>query len=290
MNGEQPPTEAAGDTLTDQERKAIAVGQCNYMFLALLSVAALVCGNNAAWTCNFAERRVTYKDQFDLASTCSAANFTYDLNTALCNTILTEHGVGFYHWYGTVPVNTKVCISYTLLFPWGWITPEFDAAFTAAQTFSIMANVFGALAWFTMIFATCCPMSQDRIKGLSCYFSFACICQCFTFLLYSSNICSVDWFSQYVPQFQMRDAIESVTCSLGLGAKYSIAASVLYLVCSGLAPAAIAPPPIGYRPGQAPSYYQQQQPVPQQEAQAPPGETPAADPENQQSAAPGGQD
>ena len=177
-------------------------------------------------------------------------------------------GVGFYQWMGTVPVDTKLCLSYTMFVPQvGWVTPDMDSAFNAGQVFSIMANIFGAFGWFSVIFATCCPVSQERIAGLSCYFSLACIFQSLTFLLFASEVCDLGFFGQYFPNVDVENAIESVTCSLGTGSKLSIAAAVLYAVCSFLAPISTAPKPIrmgGY--GRAPTT-EQQAPAP----------TPAAD-------------
>jgi hypothetical protein len=156
--------------------------------------------------------------------------------------------VGFYGWMATVPVDTQVCVSYAQPVPnVGWVVPDFDKAFNAAEVFAIMANVFGAFGWFSVIFATCCPVSQERIAGLSCYFSLACICQSLTFLLYASNVCEPGFFGAYFPAIDIDNTVEDVTCSLGTGAKLSITAAVLYAVCSSLAPISSAPAPIGYR-------------------------------------------
>lgn len=158
--------------------------------------------------------------------------------------------MGFYNWLATVPVDTQICVGYTQPIPnVGWVTPSFDSAFNAAEVFSIMANVFGAFGWFSVIFATCCPVSQQRIAGLSCYFSLACVCQAFTFLLYASDICEPGFFGDYFQDVDIGSAVEGVTCSLGTGAKLSIAATVLYAVCSSLAPLSTAPAPIRFGRG-----------------------------------------
>lgn len=248
--------------LTEAEKKKLMAGQMNYLLLMTLSLTAFILGQNSAWTCNFATRRVNFYEGVDVESTCAQGDLTFN-EASVCQTFLGDHGIGFYHWMGVVPVDTKVCLSWTLFIPQtGWVTPEFDSAFSAGEVFAIMANVFGAFGWFSVIMATCCPVSQERIAGLSCYFSFACICQCFTFLIYSSNICEVGWFGQYFPQLDVGNAIESVECSLGGGAKMSITAAVLYAVCSFLAPMSTAPQPIRMRGyGRAPAEEPQQQPA-----------------------------
>lgn len=240
--------------LTEEEKKKMMAGQFNYLLLMTLSLTAFILGQNASWTCNFATRKVNFFDENTVESTCAQGDLTFT-EASVCGTFLGDHGIGFYHWMGVVPVDTKVCLSWTQFVPkTGYVTPEFDSAFGAAEVFAVMANVFGAFGWFSTIMATCCPVSQERIAGLSCYFSLACICQCFTFLIYSSDICQEGWYGQYFPQLDLDNAVESVECSLGSGAKMSITAAVLYAVCSFLAPMSTAPQPVrlgGY--GRAPA-------------------------------------
>lgn len=233
-------------SLTEEQKKTMMVGQCNYLTLMMVSLAATICGSNATWFCNFFDRSPTFVEGFNIAEECAAQNFT-GYQEEFCNSLLEQHGVGFYNWYATFPVDQQACVSYTLWVPnRGWITPSFDSAFEAARVFSVMANFFGLFGWISVIFASCCPVSQDRIKGLSCYFLLAAICQSFTFLLKSSDICDVGFAQQYIPNWN-NDNVESIDCSLSDGGKQSVAAAVLYFVSALLAPVSIAPQPIGYR-------------------------------------------
>eukprot|EP00797_Seminavis_robusta_P010406 Sro176_g077440.1 n/a (186) ;mRNA; r:62536-63093 len=168
----------------------------------------------------------------------------------MCNVFFTQHGVGFYGWYATVPVDTQLCFTYDqFVTGTGFVQVEFDAAFNAAKVFAVMANLWGAMAWFTIMFSSCCPLDNARIKGLSCYFSLAYICQAFTFLIFASNVCQKGFLAQYFPNSSsFNDIVDNVTCSLGSGGSVSVSATVLYFICSLLAPMSLAPLPIGYRP------------------------------------------
>lgn len=231
--------------LTEEQKKALVVGQCNYLSLMIISLAATICGSNAAWFCNFANREIEFVPDFSLSDACAEYNFT-DFQEQWCNSFLDEHGVGFYNWYATVPVDTQTCVSYTLFVPSrGWVTPNFDSAFEAGRVFAVMANFFGLFGFLSVIFASCCPVSQERIKGLSCYFLLATIFQSLTFLLHSSSICDAGFIAQYIPEWDQSN-VDSVKCTLGAGGKQAIAATVLYFVASVLAPVSVAPAPIGY--------------------------------------------
>jgi hypothetical protein len=78
-----------------------------------------------------------------------------------------------YTWEATVPVDETVCLSYTQYIPalGVYVTPDFDTNFNSAVAFSVTATVLGAFAWFTLMFAGCCPISQPRLKGMACYFT-----------------------------------------------------------------------------------------------------------------------
>jgi hypothetical protein len=131
---------------SDEEKKQ-AAGKCAYILVTLFSTAAFICGMYANAYCNFASREVEFVEGFDLAAACA------DLD--LCNTLFTNHGVGFYGWYATVSVNEQVCLSYTLWYPYvGFATPEFDTKFNSARAFAITANVLGAFAWFNLMLSS----------------------------------------------------------------------------------------------------------------------------------------
>lgn len=237
--------------LTQEERKKLVVGQCNYLLVMLLSFAAFIMSNDAAFNCNFAERSIKYFSGFTSDSICAQADLS-SFEEPVCKTFLDTHGVGFFEWMGIIPVNQQVCLSYTQYVPEvGFVTPEFDSAFNAAKAFAVMAVIFGGFGWLSVILASCCPFTQERVKGLTCYFSFACICQSFTFLLHGSSICDPGFFQQYFPTVDVNNFIQEVTCTLADGGKRGVAAAVLYAVCSVLALYAVAPAPVGYGRHQA---------------------------------------
>ena len=41
----------------------------------------------------------------------------------------------------------------------------------------IIANVFGCMAFFTLIMASCCPLDAKKMAGLSCYYWIATLFQ-----------------------------------------------------------------------------------------------------------------
>ena len=156
-------------------------------------------------------------------------------------------------WYATIPVDEQVCISYTLQTDDGWISPDFDTKFNSASALALTANVLGAFTWFTLMFSSCCPVSQNRLKGLSIYLFLACLFQGLSLLIFRSNVCSKGFLLSYFPNVSedITGGIAKVSCELGSGSKLAIAATVLYFVCNKLAMIAVAPPPIGMRGYQA---------------------------------------
>jgi hypothetical protein len=133
----------------------------------------------------------------------------------------------------------------------GYVTPEFDTKFNSAKALAITASVLGGFAWFTLMFTSCCPISQRRLKALSFYFFLATLFQGLTFLIMKSNVCSKGFFSAYLMTngtlpANFDDVIVDVSCSLDTGSKLSLSATVFYFLCNCLIPAAIAPKPIMY--------------------------------------------
>ena len=48
-------------------------------------------------------------------------------------------------------MDQQVCYPYTLITPWGYVTPEMDTKFNSARALSITAIVLGGAAWFTLM-------------------------------------------------------------------------------------------------------------------------------------------
>ncbi len=103
------------DQPLDEEKKQ-AVGKCAYVLVTLFSTAAFICGMYANAYCDFARREVEFVEGFDLAAACASLDLTGN-QEQICNTLFTNHGVGCYGWYATVPVDEQVCLSYTLWNP-----------------------------------------------------------------------------------------------------------------------------------------------------------------------------
>ena len=126
----------------------------------------------------------------------------------------------------------------------GYVTPWFDSNFTMSYVSSFIASVFGGIAFFTLWLAVCCPISQARLRGLSCTFFFACLFQGFTLLIFQSNVCKKDFFAAYFPSVDTADYVTSVSCSLDTGSSLAVSATVLYFFCMLTVHKAIVPKPI----------------------------------------------
>lgn len=256
------------NNLSDDKR--LLAGKCNFMMVTIFSTAALICGMYSSYYCSFVSREVEFGPGFDLESACDLGSG----NAVVCSTLLKKHGVGFYAWEADVPVDNTVCLSYTQFIPnlGVYVTPDFDTKFNSAKAFAVTADVLGAFAWFTLMFAGCCPISQPRLKCLGSYFTLATLFQGLTLLIFKSSICEVGFFEDYFEKGTvLEDAVEDVSCSLDTGSKLAVAATVLYFVCSCLIPGAVAPSPIGYNRAR-----QQDGDTPQEEGAPPPAEKQSA--------------
>ena len=175
------------ENLTYEQKKELG-GRCNFFLVSTFATAALFCGLASTGWCDFVARNVQLVDTVEsVAIACQQLNMT----SQTCNAFLENHAVGFYSWQATVPVDQIVCLSYTQEIPYvGYVTPDFDTKFNSVKAFSVVANVVGAFAFFTLTLASCCPVSQARLKGLSCHFFIATLFQGLTLLIFKSDICS----------------------------------------------------------------------------------------------------
>jgi hypothetical protein len=111
--------------------------------------------------------------------------------------------------------------------------------------------VFGGAAWFTLTCSTCCRMDQTRLKGIACYFWIATLFQGLSLIMFNSNVCSEGFFESYFISPDQQDnqtvideysnVLEGVSCTLSLGSKMAISATVLYFICSLMVPFSIVP-------------------------------------------------
>lgn len=107
-----------------------------------------------------------------------------------------------------------------------------------------MANVFGGLAFFTLAFASCCPIRPGTLKGLSCNYFIATLFQGLTFLIIPSNVCQKGFYDPYFVNSNYVDGnpVESVSCGLSTGSKMAIASTVFYFWAMCTVPSAQVPP------------------------------------------------
>jgi len=174
------------NNLTLEQKKEMA-GKCNFLLITIFTTAAFFCGLSSVAWCDFAAREVQLTNSY---TSTDAACADLNLSSLACSAFLGEHAVGMYAWQATIPVNQITCLSYTQPIDGvGWVTPNFDSKFNAAKAFSYIANFFGCISFFTLLLASCCPLSQQRLKGLSCYYFLATLFQGLTLLIFKSNIC-----------------------------------------------------------------------------------------------------
>lgn len=105
------------DNMSDEDKEKLnrAVGQCNFTCLFLFCSAAFICGITATSFCAFVSRDVV--PAADAKEICDQlTNSTSDQ----CGSYLNNHGVGFWGWQATVPVDQLVCMSYTQ-----WVNSEY---------------------------------------------------------------------------------------------------------------------------------------------------------------------
>ena len=112
-----------------------------------------------------------------------------------------------------------------------------------AYVSSIIADVFGGIAFFILWFAACCPVSQSRVRALSCNYFIACLFQGFTLLIFQSNVCQKGFFEAYFQDAGM-NAVKSVSCSLDTGSNLAVSATVFYFLCILVVHKAIVPKPL----------------------------------------------
>lgn len=243
--------------LTPEEQNRRKTGICCYNLLGLVATGAFICGIYSYAYCDFLQRTAVLNDAYtadDYETACGDLGYSTDGDRAdnqICQSILQSHGIGFAYWQATVPVDQKVCLTYTQATPWGFVTPDFDARFNTSRAFSIMGYIFGGAAWFTLTCSSCFKMDQQRLKGLTCYFLFASFCQGLSLLMFASDVCSKGFFEVYfVPPSQRNNAtylddfnsvVEDVECQQGLGSKMAISATVLWFVSALMVPFSVVP-------------------------------------------------
>ena len=254
---ERPIDQTNNKTMSEptENQKKLAAGVCCFNLVGLVSMAGFICSVYAFAYCDFLAREVelspTYADGSDSQYENACVGLGYTSYSPICETLLQPHKIGFTYWQGTVPVDQRVCFSYTQLTPWGYVTAERDSYFTAASWMSSFGYVFGAFGWFTVAFANCCRIDQSRLMGTSCTFLLASLFTGLSLLMFQSNACEPGFFAPYfvrpsdlndpdkIAQFQ--EIVTGVSCSLSLGSNMAISACVLYFVSALMIPCSIVP-------------------------------------------------
>ena len=174
--------------------------------------------------------------------------------------------------YVLQPYKLFLYSPYTIPINGAYRTPTFDTKFNSARAFSAVASFFGLLSFFTLGFASCCPIPQSRMKCISIYFLLAFFFQAMTFIFGRSSACKRDFFAPYFPVLGTPEEIESVSCSLSRYSNMAIAATVLYWICAGMCARATPPQPM-------PNVFNDEAQRRQQANQPPAQEAPAANEE-----------
>ena len=214
--------------------------KCNYVCLFLVCTTAFIMSLYATAFCSFVNRNIELQDGATIGSVCSSLDIPQDQ----CTSMLDNHGVGFWAWEMTIPVDEQACFSYTQYVDGvGYVTPEFDRKFNSARACQTVSIFFGMLAWFVMMFSACCPIHKTGLKCLSACFFIAFFFQGLAFLIFKSDICDVGFFSVYFGG-TLPDGVVNVSCSRNRATNMAIAATVLYFYAMTLVHGAQAPDPV----------------------------------------------
>lgn len=244
---------------TDPLEARRSAGLCCFSLLGLTSLAAFTCSVYSYAYCDFVAREVTLNPDagYDTSSAgleqaCEDLGYSANVGTSsVCSTLLQPHAIGFSYWQATVPVDKKVCFTYTQLTPFGYVTPDLDSKFHASSWMSMIGYIFGGMGCFTIAFANCCRIDQQRLQSTSFTFLMASLFTGLSLLMFNSSACERGFFAPYfVSPSDMSDptkmeaydsVVSDVSCSLSTGSNLAIASTVLYFLCACMVHASIVP-------------------------------------------------
>jgi len=176
---------------------------------------------------------------------CKFLSFTPDIDGA-DDSITLNFGIWYYQSYAIVESPTQG----TLLMQTCFNYPEetvFDAKWKSAKAFSTMALIIGGVLAFWSLLAGCFYPTKHFYLAAGCIYM---VCALFTglsLLLLDSNACS-STNNSVMTQLQELSAIVDYvfpeSCSMGVGAKCTIAATVMWFVAA-LAAIVVEPPQRG---------------------------------------------
>jgi len=173
---------------------------------------------------------------------CKFLSFTPDIDGA-DDSITLNFGIWYYQSWAIVESPTQgtllmqTCFSY----PEGTV---YDAKWKSAMAFSTMALIIGGVLAFWSLLAGCFYPAKNTYLAAGCIYM---VCALFTglsLLLLDSNACS-STNNSVMTQLQELSAIVDYvfpeSCSMGVGAKCTIAATVMWFVAA-LAAIVVEPP------------------------------------------------
>ena len=143
-------------------------------------------------------------------------------------------GIWYYQGWAIVdsPTQGDVLLETCLQYPDGTV---FDAKWKCARAFSTMAMIIGGVATFWSLLAGCLYPTKKMLVAGSVVYMLCCLFTGLSLLLLDSNACHSNDNSQLV-DFQVQSTLADVTfpmsCSMGLGAKCTIAATVLWFAAA----------------------------------------------------------
>ena len=162
---------------------------------------------------------------------CKFLKFTSE--TAVGDDVTVEFGIWYYQWWSIVdtavqgPVMYQSCHEY----------PDYvsiDSKWKSARAFSVMALIIGGIVLFMNLLAGCMFPAKKVYRLGAVSYLFCCLFQGLSLLLLDSNACNnnamVDELEKSFSNLEFPD-----TCSMGSGAKCTIAATVFWFVAGASA-------------------------------------------------------
>ena len=142
-----------------------------------------------------------------------------------------EFGVWFYRGWSYVTSEGEVFVFETCYnYPEGTV---YDANWKSAKAFNTMALIIGGFAVFVTFSAACMEVSKKTLQIVGMLNMVCCLFTGLTLLLLNSNACNnnlnVATFEQAFPSLGLTFPD---TCTMGVGAKTTVSATVLWFVAA----------------------------------------------------------
>jgi hypothetical protein len=164
------------------------------------------------------------------ASYCNFITFC-QTNPAVEDPAILHYGIWWYRGWVAVSSNDgdyilETCFNYD-------DDTNIDSNWIAARTFNTLALVFGIAATCWSCVAGCVQPSKRMLQATGAFYMLVCFFTGMTLLLLQSNACKANEnVAVFENTFPKLDITFQDTCSLGVGAKTTIAATVLWFVAA----------------------------------------------------------